>query len=218
VWVIAPVGGPAHDVVAALGELAARVLIAPASSTPPEVPAAVIVVASDDNADFHVKACDRLENDDRLAGIPIIVAASAERLRAADDVHAGHELIVRPVRPAELAARLARARRAIALPERDQTIRYGALDVDPVRREVTVHGRLLELTAREYELLAFLAAHPSRAFSRSALISTVWTEDYDGGSRTVDVHVRRLRAKLGPPMADWLRTIRSVGYMFEPQR
>ena len=67
----------------------------------------------------------------------------------------------------------------------------------------------------EYELLRFLATHPNRVFSREALLTSVWRYDYFGGARTVDVHVRRVRAKLGAAHAERLKTVRSVGYRFE---
>jgi two-component system, OmpR family, alkaline phosphatase synthesis response regulator PhoP len=215
-WLIAPAGEPPHDVVAALDELPVTRLRASLADLPATRPLAIVVVASDTNNEFHLTACRRLEQDARLVGVPVIVAVSSARLALAEEVHAGHELIVRPVRAAELSARLERARRVVGSPPRDPAIRHGSLVIDTARREVTIHGAPLELTVREYELLAFLAAHPHRAFSRAALISTVWADDYDGGARTVDVHVRRVRSKLGPSMAAWLRTIRSVGYVFEP--
>jgi DNA-binding response OmpR family regulator len=80
---------------------------------------------------------------------------------------------------------------------------------------VTIDGRPVDFTYMEYELLKFLATHPGRAFSREALLSRVWGYDYYGGARTVDVHVRRVRAKLGQEHAARLKTVRSVGYRWE---
>ena len=79
--------------------------------------------------------------------------------------------------------------------------------------QVTVGGQPLDLTYLEYALLAFLATHPGRTYSRDALLRRVWGFDYYGGSRTVDVHVRRVRAKLGPELAQHLETVRGVGYL-----
>lgn len=81
--------------------------------------------------------------------------------------------------------------------------------------QVLVDGSPVDFTYLEYALLAFLVTHPGHAYSRDALLSRVWGFDYFGGSRTVDVHVRRVRAKLGNELADHLRTIRGVGYMWE---
>ncbi|MDO4501627.1 MAG: response regulator transcription factor [Coriobacteriia bacterium] len=80
--------------------------------------------------------------------------------------------------------------------------------------QVTVGGKPLDLTYLEYALLAFLATHPGRTYSRDALLRRVWGFDYYGGSRTVDVHVRRVRAKLGPELAQHLETVRGVGYLW----
>lgn len=80
--------------------------------------------------------------------------------------------------------------------------------------QVTVAGQPLDLTYLEYALLAFLATHPGRTYSRDALLRRVWGFDYYGGSRTVDVHVRRVRAKLGPELAQHLETVRGVGYLW----
>ena len=81
--------------------------------------------------------------------------------------------------------------------------------------QVMVDGAPVDLTYLEYALLAFLVTHPGHAYSRDALLSRVWGFDYYGGSRTVDVHVRRVRAKLGAELAMHLRTVRGVGYMWE---
>ena len=80
--------------------------------------------------------------------------------------------------------------------------------------QVTVGGKPLDFTYLEYALLAFLVTHPGRTYSRDALLRRVWGFDYYGGSRTVDVHVRRVRAKLGPELAQHLETVRSVGYLW----
>ena len=80
--------------------------------------------------------------------------------------------------------------------------------------QVTVGGEPLDLTYLEYALLSFLVTHPGRTYSRDALLRQVWGFDYYGGSRTVDVHVRRVRAKLGPELAQHLETVRGVGYLW----
>ena len=81
-----------------------------------------------------------------------------------------------------------------------------------------MRGRALDLTYKEFELLKFLAQHPGRVFSRAQLLQEVWGYDYFGGTRTVDVHVRRLRAKLGEEHANLIQTVRSVGYRFGQSR
>ncbi len=81
-----------------------------------------------------------------------------------------------------------------------------------------MRGRTLDLTFKEFELLKFLAQHPGRVFTRAVLLQEVWGYDYFGGTRTVDVHVRRLRAKLGPEHEALIGTVRNVGYRFVPER
>jgi DNA-binding response OmpR family regulator len=91
---------------------------------------------------------------------------------------------------------------------------YGPLALNLETYQAAIQGRPLDLTYMEYELLRFLAAHPGRVFSRETLLSRVWGYEYFGGARTVDVHVRRLRAKLGEEHAHLIDTVRSVGYRF----
>ena len=89
-----------------------------------------------------------------------------------------------------------------------------ALTINLATYQVNVAGEPLDLTYLEYALLAFLVTHPGRTYSRDALLRRVWGFDYYGGSRTVDVHVRRVRAKLGPDLAQHLETVRGVGYLW----
>ena len=91
-------------------------------------------------------------------------------------------------------------------------VRLGALAVNVETYQVSVGGRPLDLTFKEFELLRFLAEHPGRVFSRAKLLQEVWGYDFYGGTRTVDVHVRRLRAKLGPEHEGLVQTVRGVGY------
>ncbi|MDR3036788.1 MAG: winged helix-turn-helix domain-containing protein [Coriobacteriales bacterium] len=93
-------------------------------------------------------------------------------------------------------------------------IRVGSMTLNLATYQVKVDGAVLDLTYLEYALLAFLITHPGRTYSRDALLRRVWGFEYYGGSRTVDVHVRRVRAKLGPDLAHHLETIRGVGYLW----
>jgi len=114
--------------------------------------------------------------------------------------------------PAEVEARV---RLLVKRPEAatpDDAIRVGELVVDPVSYQVRLRGRPLDLTYKEFELLRFLAARPGRVSTRSQLLQEVWGYDFFGGTRTVDVHVRRLRAKLGPEHESMIATIRGVGF------
>ena len=92
--------------------------------------------------------------------------------------------------------------------------RIGGLELNVDRYEVLLDGEPLELTYKEFELFKFLVTHPGRVFSRDQLLNQVWGYNFIGGTRTVDVHIRRLRAKLGPKHASLVDTIRNVGYKF----
>ena len=157
--------------------------------------------------------CTRLEADEDLGDVPLVVAVGDAELDTVT-VHEGHELIVLPLRRAELRARIARARRRVRGVPDDDVIRIGSLEVNLATYQVAIDGRPVDFTHMEYELLKFLVTHPGRVFTREALLSRVWGFDYYGGARTVDVHVRRVRAKLGEHAAR-IKTVRSVGYRFE---
>ncbi len=123
--------------------------------------------------------------------------------------------------PAEVDARLRLAIGRYRLAESAQApespeIRAGDVVVDETTYTAKVRGRTLDLTYKEFELLKFLAQHPGRVFTRAQLLQEVWGYDYFGGTRTVDVHVRRLRAKLGPEHEALIGTVRNVGYRFVP--
>ena len=96
----------------------------------------------------------------------------------------------------------------------DEVIVFKELSLNLATYQATLGSEPIDLTFMEYELLRFFATHPTRVWSREQLLSRVWGYDYFGGARTVDVHVRRLRAKLGEERASWITTVRSVGYRF----
>jgi two-component system alkaline phosphatase synthesis response regulator PhoP len=128
------------------------------------------------------------------------------------------DFCVAPIRRGELEARLAHLLFRTGRGPRPDVIVHGPLTIDLATYQASVAGRRLDLTYMEYELLRFLAAHPHRVFTRQALLSRVWGYEYYGGARTVDVHVRRLRAKLGEEHAHLIQTVRSVGYSFGETR
>ena len=111
----------------------------------------------------------------------------------------------------EIRLRFAMARRRTG-GGHEATIRLGPLSLDPGTFRVSLEGAPLDLTFKEFELLRFLAEHQGRVFTRPALMREVWGYDFYGGTRTVDVHVRRLRAKLGPAHEGLIETVRGVGY------
>ncbi len=123
--------------------------------------------------------------------------------------------------PAEVEARLRLAIGSLALAVADDPangqITAGDLVIDETTYSARVDGRLLDLTYKEFELIKHLAQHPGRVFTRAQLLQEVWGYDYFGGTRTVDVHVRRLRAKLGLEYEVLIGTVRNVGYRFVPE-
>lgn len=132
------------------------------------------------------------------------------------------DVVLEDAGPAEVATRLrlltererGRATLAQAVPEGSR-IEVGELAIDPAGYTVRLRGRTLDLTYKEFELLKYLALHPGHVFTRAQLLQEVWGYDYYGGTRTVDVHVRRLRAKLGTEHEALIGTVRNVGYLFE---
>ncbi len=146
---------------------------------------------------------------------PLIVLVSSAQLPELDlreDLF--DDLCVEPVNSEELLARLAHLFWRTGRGLRPDLLEHGPLVLNLETYQAAVSGRVLDLTYMEYELLRFLAARPGKVFTRDALLSRVWGYEYYGGARTVDVHVRRLRAKLGEEHAHLIQTVRSVGYRF----
>ncbi|MGO9342871.1 MAG: winged helix-turn-helix domain-containing protein, partial [Acidimicrobiales bacterium] len=117
-----------------------------------------------------------------------------------------------PLHGDELGARVEQLMRRAGRGPTTEIIEHGPLVLNLETYQAAVSGRALDLTYMEYELLRFLAARPGKVFTRETLLSRVWGYEYYGGARTVDVHIRRLRAKLGEEHAHLIQTVRSVGY------
>ena len=123
-----------------------------------------------------------------------------------------------PFQPRELEARIAHLFWRTGRGTRPELVEYGPLVLNLETYQAAIGRRPLDLTYMEYELLKFLATHPGKVFTRETLLSRVWGYEYYGGARTVDVHIRRLRAKLGEEHAHLISTVRSVGYRFGQSR
>ena len=125
------------------------------------------------------------------------------------------DFIMEQAGPAELDARM----KILTAPDEESAARVevGGLLIDEAAYSMSLDDQPLDLTYTEFELLKYLATHPGRVFSREQLLTEVWGYDYYGGTRTVDVHVRRLRAKLGPEHESLIGTVRNVGYRFTSQ-
>jgi DNA-binding response OmpR family regulator len=143
--------------------------------------------------------------------VPAMLVAERDQLERFPWHEAADEIVYPGAPAAELRVRLAMLRSRAGAGD-GTMIRLGPLALDTETYRVTANGRPLDLTYKEFELLRFLASRPGRVFTRPALLREVWGYDFYGGTRTVDVHVRRLRAKLGPEHEQLIETVRSVGY------
>jgi DNA-binding response OmpR family regulator len=174
-------------------------------------PPAAILVEALDQFDAGRAALMRIRAVATLAEVPSLVAVSVGQAQRLDGNDGFDDFVLVPYVPAELYMRIRRAewrRSEFAGKER---IKIGAMCIDLAGHEVTVDGRVVDLTHQEFALLKFLSQNRGRVFSREQLLNRVWGVNYYGGSRTVDIHVRRLRMKLGP-VADPIETVRGVGY------
>jgi DNA-binding response OmpR family regulator len=169
-----------------------------------------------------VTVCAEIRADSAHKDVPVVM------LTARDDetsVVVGLEVgaddyMTKPFRPRELVSRvrahLRRRERDRDAGERDQKLEFPGLEIDPLRREVVVNGERAELTAKEFDVLALLASHPGRVYSREQIMRHLWGGEFFGEARAADVHVQHIRKKLGPK-ADgnpYVHTVRGVGYKF----
>ncbi len=155
------------------------------------------------------------------AGFPLLAIISEGAWAAVTPEWGTDDVILHTAGPGEVEARirLAIGRAAVARAHRPaEEVRSGELVIDEATYSARISGVALDLTFKEFELLKFLAQHPRRVFTRSQLLQEVWGYDYFGGTRTVDVHVRRLRAKLGTENESLIGTVRNVGYKFVPAK
>jgi len=150
---------------------------------------------------------------------PFVVITTEGGLSALSAEWGIDDVILDTAGPAEVDARIriAIGKFAAQLADNDPTtgeIRTGEVVIDENSYTARIKGRALDLTFKEFELLKFLAQHPGRVFTRAQLLQEIWGYDYFGGTRTVDVHIRRLRSKLGPEHEAIIGTVRNVGYRF----
>ncbi|MGH8941518.1 MAG: winged helix-turn-helix domain-containing protein [Acidimicrobiia bacterium] len=144
-------------------------------------------------------------------GLPVILAISLDQLALVDSTSGISDFITTPVDPLELRLRVQRLNKE---EQTDDLVEFKDLELNTLNYQATLASKPIDLTFMEYELLRFLVENPIRVWSREQLLSKVWGYDYYGGARTVDVHIRRLRSKLGEERASWITTVRSVGYRF----
>jgi DNA-binding response OmpR family regulator len=153
------------------------------------------------------------------ASVPVLAVISEGAWAAVSADWGAADVILNTAGPGEVEARIRLAiGRSSTQAAPAEEVRSGELVIDEATYSARIRGAALDLTFKEFELLKFLAQHPRRVFTRSQLLQEVWGYDYFGGTRTVDVHVRRLRAKLGTENEALIGTVRNVGYKFVPAR
>ncbi|MGJ6966102.1 response regulator transcription factor [Streptosporangium sp. G11] len=212
---------PSTEVLPALGLLLHSVRVAPAeASALLDAPPADAILVDARRELVQAKSLCRLLRTTGVA-CPLVVIVTEGGLAGLTAEWGADDVILDTAGPAEVEARLRMAVGKLNLSAAEEVpdeIRNGDLSIDEATYTARLRGRALDLTFKEFELLKYLAQHPGRVFTRAQLLQEVWGYDYFGGTRTVDVHVRRLRAKLGAEYEALIGTVRNVGYRFVPER
>jgi DNA-binding response OmpR family regulator len=218
---LTPVAGGSAQVLPALGLLGHKVRVLPMEpSALLEAPDADVLILDARRDLATARSTCRLLRATGLS-VPLVLVVTEGGLTVVTAEWAASDILLEDASPAEVEARIRLViERSIAgEPDEDASeISSGDLTIDAGGYTARVRGRPLDLTYKEFELLKYLAQHPGRVFTRAQLLQEVWGYDYYGGTRTVDVHVRRLRAKLGPEHEQLIGTVRNVGYRFDPPR
>jgi len=174
----------------------------------------VVVADLERCATESAKLCHALKRERPLKELPLILLVTEEQLGRLDFGWGIEDYLTLPVSAKRLAERLNFLVWKLERVSLKNGFSCGGLVVDFERYEVHVKGELVDLTYKEFELLKFLATHPGKPFTREALLDKVWGYDYYGGTRTVDVHIRRLRSKIEIGGSTYIETVRNVGYKF----
>ncbi|WP_033217633.1 response regulator transcription factor [Kitasatospora phosalacinea] len=207
---------PSAEVLPALGLLLHSVRVAPAEgSALVDTPSADVILVDGRRDLPQIRSLCQLLRSTGI-GSPLILVVTEGGLAAVTADWGVDDVLLDTAGPAEVEARLrlALGRLNATADDSPMEIRNGDLSVDEATYSAKLKGRVLDLTFKEFELLKYLAQHPGRVFTRAQLLQEVWGYDYFGGTRTVDVHVRRLRAKLGVENEQLIGTVRNVGYRF----
>lgn len=170
------------------------------------------IISAVEDPEAGVQMCRALRGQEHPLS-PLLLIVPGERfndLPAEEDLY--DDFVLYPATIEEMDARLTHLLRRSLKSQHADVVVYGPIALNLETYQAAVEGEPLDLTFMEYELLRFLASHPGKVFTRETLLSRVWGYEYYGGARTVDVHIRRLRAKLGDRHAHLIETVRSVGY------
>jgi len=171
-----------------------------------------VIILSLDNLDNASSIIQMIKELRKERPIPVLALIPKESLKSKDVLFSAEDFAITPCEADEIVIRLEKVLRETYAVESKDLIRCSDMVIDISRREVSLEGKPLSLTFKEYELLKFLAANRGRAFTREALLNKIWGYDYYGGDRTVDVHIRRLRAKIEWGKHTFIETVRGVGY------
>jgi len=160
------------------------------------------------------KTCEFIHRMNRGNSLPIIALVARETLNSIDGHLDADDFITSPYDAKELVLRAKRLLHKTKIMDSGELIKCDGLVIDLAKCEVTIEGKVIELTFKEYQLLKFLASNKGRVYTREELLNKVWGYDYYGGDRTVDVHVRRLRGKIEDSKHNYIETVRNMGYRF----
>jgi DNA-binding response OmpR family regulator len=210
---------PSDHILPALGLLSHQIRVIPADATALlDGPAAdLILIDARTDLPGARSLCRVIQATG--ATVPVLLILGEGGLAAVAADWGVDDFLLLTAGPGEVEARLRLATgRAAGDSEQTPEIQHGELLINESSYTATVRGRVLDLTYKEFELLKYLSQHPGRVFTRQQLLQEVWGYDYFGGTRTVDVHVRRLRAKLGSEYESLIGTVRNVGYRLVPPR
>ena len=185
--------------------------VADAGRRVPEAGWAAVIVELDADPGLATVIARKLREE---YDIPVLIVADRTHTADLGEVGGFDDFLLTPIDRSELQVRLARLGLTETVDDVDPVLRYRDLELNTATYQARIGVEPRDLTYMEYELLRFFVENPNRVWSREQILQKVWGYDYFGGSRTVDVHVRRLRAKLGEERSSWITTVRSVGYRF----
>ncbi|KZM33396.1 winged helix-turn-helix transcriptional regulator [Oerskovia enterophila] len=219
--ILTPATGGSVEVLPALGLLSHRIRVLPMEpSALVDAPDSDVLLLDARRDLVAARTTCRLLRATGLA-VPLVLVLTEGGLTVVTAEWGADDLLLESAGPAEVEARLRLVVERSAhgrAEDAPQEISAGELAIDAGGYTARLRGRPLDLTYKEFELLKYLVQHPGRVFTRAQLLQEVWGYDYYGGTRTVDVHVRRLRAKLGPEHEQLIGTVRNVGYRFDPPK
>lgn len=181
------------------------------SEPPPQVVFVDFATLTNSDVKECIERCSQLK-------LPVIALVPPYQVSNMDIRLGLDDFVVSPADPDELVTRVKQVLWKTRSEQGDDVIRAGDLAINPSTYEVSLKGKRITLRFKEYELLRLLVTNPGRVYTREALLSNIWGYDYFGGTRTVDVHIRRLRSKIEDAEHSFIETIWNVGYRFRDER